>query len=620
MEKQPFLRLVEATAIFLFFIQSVRVLFSVLFGVIYDAIFAGPLTAYAIVANLLVFLAFVAPLFVTRSSPRRLPLIAAWLVFLARLPLTLNDPQIRLYSSLCIVAAGGLYAVSLLREDAELFPWAWIAALAVDQLLRDAGNTFDITLHGWWLPVQGLLSGVLFFLSLFASRFPRKETWLAEPGLLGGLASGAFLFLETSLLALPHAMARWSAWSYTVLTPTLLLVTLLPLLYAIHGSLHPWRGRSRAWGVFFLLLACVGLAVGHLAKGLSSAISLLLMQWIVLVSLPSVLRDPKHGKEWIGLHLALGFLFFLLLNFAYAFAFTYAYTLDFFRGAGVPILFIAVVIAMVPAVVRGLRPPQPFVAPSGRWVVAAAAVVLVALSAAFALPPSPRVKEMSPTIRVGTYNIHYGYNTTWRFSLEEIAKTIEESGADVVALQEVDTGRITSYSVDDALWLARRLRMDVFYQATVEYLTGIAMLYRFPLEKAEGRLLTSRLEQTAIIHARLNIGEKKLDAYGTWFGLEPEERAVQLHEALSFMGEGTAVFGGDLNSTPDSPVYQRLREAGFVDPFISGGFEPLSTSPSEQPQERIDYVWVRGLKPIDARVLDSTASDHRMVVVETRWE
>ncbi len=244
----------------------------------------------------------------------------------------------------------------------------------------------------------------------------------------------------------------------------------------------------------------------------------------------------------------------------------------------------------------------------------------MALSALFALPPSPRIKEVATTIRVGTYNIHYGYNTAWKFSLEEMAKTIEESGADVVALQEVDAGRITSYSVDDALWLSRRLRMGVFYQPTVEHLTGIAVLYRFPTEKTEGQLLTSHLEQTAIIHARLNVGGKKLDAYGTWFGLEPEERAIQLSEALAFMGEGAAVFAGDLNATPDSPVYQQLRDAGFVDPFVVAGLKPLPTSPSEHPEERIDYVWVRGLQPIDARVLDSTASDHPMVVVEVQLE
>jgi endonuclease/exonuclease/phosphatase family metal-dependent hydrolase len=256
--------------------------------------------------------------------------------------------------------------------------------------------------------------------------------------------------------------------------------------------------------------------------------------------------------------------------------------------------------------------------PAMQWAVAA---LLVIVCAVFAWPPRPQMKEVGPNVRVGTYNIHYGYHTDWRFYLEEMARTIEESGADIVALQEVDVGRITSYGVDNALWLARRLRMGVVYQPTVEHLTGIALLYRFPLQRAEGQLLTSRLEQTAIVHAQVGVGGEPLDAYGIWLGLEPEERAAQLTDALEFIGgEGPTVFGGDFNSSPDSPVYHRLVEAGFSDPFVVGGFDPAPTSPSESPQERIDYVWIQGLSALDAQVLDSTASDHRMVVIEARLE
>ena len=251
----------------------------------------------------------------------------------------------------------------------------------------------------------------------------------------------------------------------------------------------------------------------------------------------------------------------------------------------------------------------------------ALAALLVVVCAVFAWSPIPQMKEAGPDVRAGTYNIHYGYHTDWRFYLEEMARTIEESGADIVALQEVDAGRITSYGVDDALWLARRLRMGVVYQPTVEHLTGIALLYRFPLQRAEGQLLTSRLEQTAIVHAQVRVGGEPLDAYGLWLGLEPEERAAQLTDALEFMAKDRpAVLGGDFNSTPDSPIYRRLMEAGFSDPFVVGGFEPSPTSPSESPRERIDYVWLRGLSVVDAQVLESTASDHRMVVIEARFE
>ena len=352
-----------------------------------------------------------------------------------------------------------------------------------------------------------------------------------------------------------------------------------------------------------------------------ASVALLLSQLLVLLALPGALTGDR---DRIGLGLAVGNLFFLLLNFAYAFAFTYAYTLAFFRGTGLPIVLMGALAATLPAAVRRLPPPpQEWPSQGVRWPAMpwAVAALLVVVCAVFAWPPTPQMKEGGPNVRVGTFNIHYGYHTDWKFYLEEMARTIEESGADIVALQEVDAGRITSYGVDDALWLARRLRMGVIYQPTVEHLTGIALLYRFPLQRAAGQLLTSRLEQTAIVHAQVRVGGEPLDAYGIWLGLEPEERATQLTDALEFIArEGPAVFGGDFNSTPDSPVYHRLVEAGFSDPFVVGGFEPSPTAPSESPQRRIDYVWVRGLSAVDAQILDSTASDHRMVVIEARLE
>ncbi len=630
MKERTTLRFSEATAVFLFTLQAIRVLFSVLFGVIYDVVVIGPMTSMVIVIHLLLLLAFLSPLFAPRRTARLrwTLLISSLLISLSRIPLTLNDPQARLYSSLLIVAAFGFYAATLLRQRPRTFPQALIAALATDQFFRALGNTFDITLRDGWLPYQAILSVGLAGFSWRLFYFGRgrvEEVSTERLGVLGGLAIGAFLFLELSLLSFPNAVARWSGGNYAALAPTLLLVTLFPLLPGAQRGLQRWQEMQSTapwlWGIALILLTGASLAVGYLCNGILASVALLLSQLLVLLALSSALTGDR---DRIGLGLTVGNLFFLLLNFAYAFAFTYAYTLAFFRGTGLPIVLVGALAVTLPTTLRwltsltGALPSREGRWPAMQWAVAA---LLVMVCAVFAWPPAPQMKEAGPNVRVGTYNIHYGYHTDWRFCLEEMARTIEESGADIVALQEVDTGRITSYGVDDALWLSHRLRMDVIYQPTMEHLTGIALLYRFPLQRAEGQLLTSRLEQTAIVHAQVRVGDEPLEAYGIWLGLEPEERAAQLTDALAFIAEeGPAVFGGDFNSTPDSLVYRRLVEAGFSDPFIVGGFEPAPTSPSEFPQERIDYVWIRGLSAVDAQVLDSTASDHRMVVIEGRLE
>jgi endonuclease/exonuclease/phosphatase (EEP) superfamily protein YafD len=45
-----------------------------------------------------------------------------------------------------------------------------------------------------------------------------------------------------------------------------------------------------------------------------------------------------------------------------------------------------------------------------------------------------------------------------------------------------------------------------------------------------------------------------------------------------------------------------------------------ATAPASSPEERIDYVWVRGATPVRAWVSPSLASDHRMVGVEIEVE
>jgi len=627
-----FLRSIEATAVVLFFLQAIRVLFSVLFGIIYDAVFEGPFTLDVVVIHGLVLLALLTPLAAPRNQRMRWTalLVAAVLVFLARIPVTLNDPTRRLYGALLIIAASGVYIGTLLRERPRIFPAVVVAALVADQLLRALGNTWDVTLRTEWWSGQVVASLLLCGLAGLAFRMglgqkpSLEERWL---GLLGGLAIGAFLFLETSLLAFPNALARWSGINYALLAPLLLFFTLLPLLPGSWFWIEQVLARTRLSGLLVMAFTLLGLAGGYRLTGMVATAGLLLAQLLLLLTLPSALASRR---DRVGGGLAAGLVLFLLLNFAYAFAFTYPYTLDFFRGAGLPVVLIAALLATLPTVLqpRQTRPAERRA--SVAWtrlnpqLVAgvAAILVLALLCAAIARPPALRLVEAGPVVRAATYNIHYGYNTPWQLSLEEQAQAIAASGADLVALQEVDTGRPTSYMIDDALWLGRRLGMEAVYLPTVEHLTGIALLSRFPLVSSSGRLVTSRLEQTGVVWAKVTVGKQTLDAYGVWLGLEPEERATQIGEVLAFIGEreGAAILGGDFNSPPDSPVYARIAASGFADPFAVLRLGNPPTSPAIEPQERIDFVWLRGLQPTNAQVMDSLASDHRLVVVEGTLE
>ena len=605
-------RTLEATATMLFLVQAVRVLFSVLFGVIYDAIFSGTVALSTLgLIVLFIIVALLAPLAAPRRNPRPAMLAMALVAALARIPLTINLPAVRLWSSIVIVGTAGIYAAVLLRRRPRIFPTALLVAFAADQFLRAAGYTYDVGLRDWWLPVQVALSLATCVVAWLAFSRPQAAPPAEERiGFAGGLAVGALLFLETSLLGFPNALARWSGADYAIVAPLLMLVTLLALLpSARRVAMRILRGPLGRLSLVFLALA--GLAAGRIVGGAMGLAGMLVAQFLLLL-VPFGLMRPRR-RERTGLVLALGFLLFLFVNLAFAFTFTYPYTIPAFRGLGLPVALVAAFVTALPALSSSNRRSQIANRKSPVWLSIALAVLLAVI---FSWPLAPDLKRAGP-VRVATYNIHYGYNTPWQFNLEEIARTIEESGADVVALQEVDTGRITSYGVDDALWLARRLRMQAVYGPALEGLSGVALLTRFPIAETDTQLLASQLEQTAIVHARVQVGDRPLDAYGVWMGLEPEERVRQLDGALAFIGAASpAVFGGDFNSTPDSEVYARIQAAGFDDPFVAGGFEPLPTDPAIHPTQRIDFVWARGLEVRDAQVLDSLASDHRCVVVE----
>ena len=604
MRNSSIFRTLEASAALLFLVQSLRVLFSVLFGLIYDFIFAETLAFSTMsIIMLCVIVAFLAPLAAPRRNRRALLFAMALVTALARVPVTINVPAIRLWSSILVVAASGMYAVTLLRHRPRIFPTGLVLAFAADQLLRAAGNTFDVGLRSWWLPVQAALAVAVCVVAWLAFSRSRDEPPAPVPareglGIAGGLAIGTLLFLETSLLGFPNALARWSGVDYGVAAPLLMAATLLTALPSVRqAASRLLRGTLGGLGLLFLTLA--GLAAGRVVGGAVGLAGMLAAQFLLLL-VPFRLPGP-HRRERIGL--VLGFLLFLAITFAFAFTFTYPYTIPAFRGMGVPVVLIAATVAALPALRSTHAEPESWNLKPETWHWLSAALVVL-LTAAFAWPPALDLKEAGP-IRVGTYNMHYGYNT------------IEESGADIVMLQEVDTGRVTSYGVDDALWLARRLGMQAVYGPALEGLSGIALLSRYPITEADTQLLTSHLEQTAIVHARVQVGGRAVDAYGTWLGLEPEERARQLEHALAYIGDASpAVFGADFNASPDSPTYARIHAAGFEDPFVGGGFDPAPTSPAVEPVERIDFVWARGLAVRGAQVLDSLASDHRMVVVE----
>jgi endonuclease/exonuclease/phosphatase (EEP) superfamily protein YafD len=100
---------------------------------------------------------------------------------------------------------------------------------------------------------------------------------------------------------------------------------------------------------------------------------------------------------------------------------------------------------------------------------------------------------------------------------------------------------------------------------------------------------------------------------------QEEERRDQLSVLLSLADSSPMMVGADLGASPDDLVYGQLLASGFVDPDTVLGIERGFTTPARNPTLRHDYILTRGLIPLDARQVESMASDHRLVVVEVGW-
>jgi len=259
-----------------------------------------------------------------------------------------------------------------------------------------------------------------------------------------------------------------------------------------------------------------------------------------------------------------------------------------------------------------------------------------AAAAVFARPPLIQGVTGVDTLRVGTYNIHAGFNEFFYYDLEAIAQTIDQSGAKVVLIQEAEVGRMTSFGVDQPLWLARRLRMDRRFYATNEGMQGLAVLSEVPIVFDEGIPLSSVANATGVQRVQVSTdGVSAITFYNTWLGLLLDLRAErtleqqeqnqqrQLSEIVAKIAAdhpdgvlGRTVIGGTYNNVPDSPLVTQMRAIGFSDPFAGLPLELSATLWRTNIRAQVDYLWLRNLTPLGAIVMDGNASDHRMAVAD----
>lgn len=227
------------------------------------------------------------------------------------------------------------------------------------------------------------------------------------------------------------------------------------------------------------------------------------------------------------------------------------------------------------------------------------------------------------TLRVLTYNVHHCEGTDGKLDVPRIAAIIKDSGADLVALQEIDvlTKRVP---VDEPAELARLTGLHVAFGKAIDLQGGAygqVLLSRWPLEDVRVDKLANLpdREQRIALSARtagLRFVSTHLDHQLDDLRQKQAAELLDLFGAKS-PGDSRLILAGDLNSNPDSAPISILHRD-----FIETDESLSPTIPSKSPRHKIDYVLLRTparWTVARSQVLpEPIASDHRPVLVEIR--
>lgn len=274
-----------------------------------------------------------------------------------------------------------------------------------------------------------------------------------------------------------------------------------------------------------------------------------------------------------------------------------------------------------------------------------------------------RIEDDREGLRIVCYNIAHGRglaktndvggSEAVRLArLDDIAALLVDLDADVVVLNEADFDTSWSHGLDQAAYLALNAKYP--YVATLSNLDfqighrswdfGNAVLSRYPIRQAYEIDMPGYARWETILAGKKRALFCEIEKDGGVFGvvavhLSHRSEAVRVASAdrLIKFAKGYAsplILAGDFNSTPTGYPGYRADERGqnamdrFDGSLLFKRFpENLPTDSStytfrsDDPTRVIDWVMVsQGLAIEQGRVIDSTLSDHRPVVVELAIE
>ena len=216
-----------------------------------------------------------------------------------------------------------------------------------------------------------------------------------------------------------------------------------------------------------------------------------------------------------------------------------------------------------------------------------------------------------------------------------IAEVIAACDPDIVALQELDVGRMRSGGIDHAKMIADELRMHHHFHPAVrmmEELYGDAILTAHPckLMKAEALPCWNGgpfVEPRGALWVCVNLRNIEVQIINTHLGLRGPERRKQVEALIGpdWLGHSACrdpvLVVGDFNAIPSSRAYVRLAARLQDAQKLANSHRRQPTYPSRAPFLRLDHVFVsRSIQVLRTEVIRTPlarrASDHLPLAVD----
>ncbi len=241
-----------------------------------------------------------------------------------------------------------------------------------------------------------------------------------------------------------------------------------------------------------------------------------------------------------------------------------------------------------------------------------------------------KIRMLRKPMRIMSYNVHACKGSDGVISPARIAEVIEDSDADIVALQELDCGRERSSRIDQAMEIAKLADMHHHFHPIIqveEEKYGDAILSRHPMRLVKAESLPHdprhpRAEERGALWVEVQTGAANLQIINTHFGLRHRERLLQSAAIRSIwlkkaQQKGPVVLCGDLNAPRSSLVCKRLRRK-MRD---SAELEARCTWPVWRPFLRLDHIFCSEEIRIESASvikdkLSRRASDHYPLIAE----